>query len=124
KVDDATHERVFERAGEEYVVSEEVAVGRAGRQGLPCRRGRGALLRLEFARQQLCLGSVQERQHFGGRFGPPGQSTQIGLLQGEILGGQVRTRQRGACQSTVGGARGRLVAAGQACDDGAGLAMQ
>ncbi|KAG0919217.1 hypothetical protein G6F31_021208 [Rhizopus arrhizus] len=98
-----------------------------GRDGLQCLPGGGvhrSLLGSQFGTKQLGLAGVQERHDLGSRFQPPGQAAQIGLVDGEVLGGQVGARQGGAGEGAMGGPGGGFVAAGQARNDGAGLAVQ
>jgi len=83
----------------------------------------GLLVR-QLGLEQARLPGLEERQHLGRRGLPPGQSAQVGLAQREVLAGQVGARQRGARQAAVVRARSGLVAARQAGDDGAGLAVQ
>ncbi len=89
KVDDAAHLGRFGGAGKQHVVAEQVAVGRALRQGaIGVAVGKAALF-LQNGLDQLGLARIQERQNLGNGGLPPAQAAQIGLFQREVLGSQV-----------------------------------
>ena len=109
-------------AVEHHVVAEQVGMDGAARQGRIAGRGGDMVLIGQLGAQHGGGFLAQMGQDHGHGFIPPGQAAQIGLLAVVVLSGQMHARQHLAHGSAVHGSRGQLAFAGQAVDDGCGLA--
>ena len=111
-------------ADEHHVVSKQIGVHCAARQGGVGRAGGHVVLVGQFAAQQRRLRRVEKRQHGGGGVVPPGQAAQVGLSPIVVARRQVRARQHLPDGGAVGRARGELALAVQPVDHRRRLAVQ
>ncbi|MCY1295307.1 hypothetical protein D9M70_446410 [compost metagenome] len=109
---------------EQHVVAEQVAMARAFAQAGVVGAGEERRLMGDLLLQQRALAGVEERQDLGLGLLPPRQAAQVGLAARVVLAGQVHARQHVADFGAVLRVRRQLRGAGQARDDGGGLALE
>jgi hypothetical protein len=88
------------------------------------RTGGKRFLEVHLGAQQGGIVGRQEGQHGGGGLVAPVEAAQIGLVEGEVDGGQVHLGDHGADGGAVHWPRRHLRAAFELADDGGRLAVQ